>query len=840
MPRSDLALGALLFLLTTPVRAPGQQVDGSTAQQESEPIEVPAVEAPRGIEAIEITGERLDMTNVQDEAQAITHFDMGDLDKLGISNVDGLATNVPGLHVGQQGQAAIITLRGVGTENASLTGEAGVAFHVDGVYLGRPAAARVAFYDLQFLDVKRGPQGLLGGKNSTSGTINVSTADPTHEYGAGADVLFGNYDRKRIRGHLNAPLGSGEVLAARAAFFYEERDGFLDNVFVSDSRDPFDTDNFGMRYKLLFTPSDAFKTVVAYSYFKEGGNGPQADLVPFAPRFPCAQNQGFRPPPNWEASSRTYLSQMPRSLACRHITPPGQRPKHAPGIEDVEPRKIYSNTLSDQDDLYWGLTGRMEFEVPVLPLVGETQLKLLGGYNRTENGFDWDFDASNLSYTDLFTESRVHEYSSELQWSGNALGEQLAWQSSLFFVREKGDSITNNGGFTSTDQTGGGAGQVSLTTYQTVENKSYGAALHGAYDLTDSLTFSLGGRWIKDNKSSFLSRQEGAGVAACVGGDNRRQLIRPDGTPYYAPLPVCELTDRGTMWGSRLELRPADGHLLYAGIDRGYKSGGFGLGGVGGYLPEKIWAYTLGSKSEFFDQRLQVNLEGFAYNYQDMQIALIDGTSVRTENADTRMYGVELEAAAMPIDGLQLRAVITFLKTETLDYLSLDPSTVDNLDLARRFQQRAQAEDAGTPYPGDRLCFNNIPCSEYGIDGLEDYSGNQLSRSPQWKYTLSGEYAIPLGRFGTLTPRAQYAWVDDSYQRVFNAPSDLQEDYHKTDIKLIWNSPEQRWSIEAFVDNIEDEAVKDYILIGTRIFNSPPLAWYSEPRFYGVQVGFKY
>ena len=96
------------------------------------------------------------------------------------------------------------------------------------------------------------------------------------------------------------------------------------------------------------------------------------------------------------------------------------------------------------------------------------------------------------------------------------------------------------------------------------------------------------------------------------------------------------------------------------------------------------------------------------------------------------------------------------------------------------------------------------------------------------------------GRFGSLTPRVQYTWQDDTYFRVFNREFDLQKAYHLTDVKLTWTSPEDRWTLEAFVSNIEDEAAKQNILIGPRQFGSPPLAWYGPPRFYGMQVGFKY
>ena len=105
---------------------------------------------------------------------------------------------------------------------------------------------------------------------------------------------------------------------------------------------------------------------------------------------------------------------------------------------------------------------------------------------------------------------------------------------------------------------------------------------------------------------------------------------------------------------------------------------------------------------------------------------------------------------------------------------------------------------------------------------------------------LGAEYEIPLGRFGTLTPRLQYYWQDDAYYRVFNRDKDLQEAFHKTDAKLIWTSPDDRWQAEAFVENIEDEAVIENILVGSNFFGSPLQAWYGQPRFYGVRARYRY
>jgi outer membrane receptor protein involved in Fe transport len=197
--------------------------------------------------------------------------------------------------------------------------------------------------------------------------------------------------------------------------------------------------------------------------------------------------------------------------------------------------------------------------------------------------------------------------------------------------------------------------------------------------------------------------------------------------------------------------------------------------------------------------------------------------------------------------------VVSLLKTETLDYFSLDPAAFDDQFLRERLNRREEAEvqiatnpAQAVPYPL-QPCINPedtntlVPCGSLGDRaGEDDFSGHQLSRAPRWKLTFSGEYAIPLGRFGQLIPRAQYTWTDETYFRVFNRDFDRQEPFHQTDAKLIWRSPEERWEVEAFVENIEDEAPKQNILVGARAFGSPPLAWYGPPRFYGVRAGFRF
>jgi iron complex outermembrane receptor protein len=864
MPGPRLALGAIALALIAPL-AMAQEPAGPAFPPESPEVQE---DAPQGVEAISVTGERLDATDVQDEAQAITAFTADDLNRANIVNIDSLQFNVPGLHVGQAAQQAIVTLRGVGTENASITGEPGVAFHVDGINFAQPSAARVAFFDLETLDVKRGPQGLLGGKNSTSGSINVVSNKPHEDYEVTGDVLMGNYDRVRARGAINLPLG--EFAATRFAFFHEDRDGYLDNKLLSDSRDSFDADDFGLRTHLRLRPTETLDVLLTYNYYKQGGNGPQADLVPALRFVPCQNNV--------TGETLDRFSVMPIGVACtfEEISPARfdpatntffpQQIAFSPAIENADPRSIFVDFASSQQNRFWGWTGAVDWDVPALPLLGETHLKTLGGFQRSELDFSWDFDGTELQRTILLNERNADQHSAELQWSGT-LAERLEWQLSGFYLRETGFRFLQVPNVSSLGS------QISIFTNQETENSNYGAALHTTLNVTDDVRFQLGGRWVKDKKRSKLLRERRDGLAdqdtfvGCTGSLGLAIVGRQE-VPAV-PNRWCSETFRGTSWGAVLDWRPFGGdHLVYGKIDRGYKSGGFQSGGRGEYEPEQIWAYALGTKSEFFDSRLQLNLEGFFYAYENMQMVVIDGTTLRTENTDTRMYGWDLEAKASPFAGLNLSAVVSFLKTETLDYQSLDPADVAAFEgdaggatsteiaefnrdrLNERDRAEALAEEGRSALDfGQRTCFSSpsktrspqVPCgtiTPYG--GLDDFTGNDLSRAPKWKITLAAEYEIPLGDYGSLTPRVQYTWQDDTYYRVFNRDIDLQDDYHLTDVKLIWRSPEETWEAELFVTNVEDEAPKQNILVGPRFLGSPGLAWYGPPRYYGARVQFRY
>lgn len=800
-----------------------------------------AIRADDSVEEITTLGERSNATDMQDESDPIRAFAMADLDRANIFDVESLAFSVPGLHVGRQGNDIIVTLRGIGTENASITGESGVGFEVDGVPYLRPAAAQLAFFDLEGVQVRRGPQGTQGGKGSTSGRIALFTRKPSDVFEVDLDYQIGSFEQRRLRAALNLPIN--EFAQTRFAVFSEGRDGYQDNLALNDDdRDAFDADSLGARAHLSVQLAESIDLLSSFNYFKQEGVGPLGELLPLEPLNRCGQGVDF-------------VSQLTAPLAC-------PRTGKARAREDTinTPNAVRSDFGRTQDNQFWGVTETLTFSA--LPL--ETELKLTGGFQSTKVDFAQDFDFTEVDFSTLDVPRQdSKQYSGEAQWSSIG-GERLDWQFSLFFQRETSDLDLT---MTRLDVNLGSLEDLETPVRQATESKSYGVALHTDWYLSDSTTLGLGARYSKDSKRSQLLRQNpdptltpGA-LFSCEKFDETDDFPR-DGIPDRG-LVWCERNFRHVTGSAALEHYLTEENMLYARVDSGYKPGGFRALTFGDFEPEFIWAYSLGSKNQFFGERLTLNLEAFYYDYRDLQLVVRDGLSILSENGDAEVFGFDFEADVEPLPGLRVESSVGYLHTELTAYDSIDP-TARLIDDQGNSLVIAQLRDNCLKTPS--LCpfrpevFTDpslSPCLGPGGDQAEgspckfdtypttDFSGNDLSRAPDWKLSLAVQYSLVLadlgfGSLGSLTPRVQYYWQAESFYRAFNTPGDRQDSYHLTDLKLTWRSPSERAFVELFVDNLEDEEVFQNVLVGDRAQGSPSTAWYDSPRTWGLRAGFRY
>lgn len=824
-------------------------MDEESVAVEEAPVEVdgfdpeslaPTRAAPE-VDEITVTGSASAITNVQDEASAVTAFSMDDLDKSNISNVETLAFNVPSLHVGLQGNQVIVTLRGIGTQNASANGEPGVAFNVDGVNFLRPIAAQVAFFDLEGVEVNRGPQGFGSGKNSNAGSILVTTRKPSDDFEFNLDVQTGSYNEQRFRGALNIPIN--EYARFRAAGLYHDRDGYIDNIFLNDDdKNPFDVEDWGFRTHLEIMPTENVRSLLSYNFYTQGGNGTQINVLPSAsPQFvDCNQE----PDPRVGFTSLTptlFCARITNTLGGQVVDPdvPGGNQPFLRLIADesgaiLRSDQVSTNTPASRDNNFWGITSNTSWDLPGFSFFEDNQLKFIGSFQHVDSDFAQDFDGVDISFNSLTATEDTDQISGEVQWAAT-LGDAWNFQTSLFY--QQLDSV----GRFNIQRTVANELQTGVLSFdgtpglQDTKNQSYGFGLGAEWLMSESLTLALGGRYTKDVKEVTLSREQadtlsgnGLDLELCNGGaqSSPNDLLTPIdpiqqaifGRIVELPVPTCQEKFRHGSGAATLEWRPWDEQLFYAGFGRGFKGGGFANQSIGQYKPEFIWAYNVGAKNSFFDGLVTMSTEAYFYDYKDLQLVQLDGVKIRTENADAVIFGLDFEANAQPMDGMNLSAKVGYLHARFRDFQSIDPVDI-----------------------GKSLAFNRCQLDpNFACPQPDSFKGNSLPRSPDLTMTLSAEQTFYLQQYGSITPRIQYYWQDDTYYRPYNRQLDLQEAYHATDVKLTWQSPTEAWTVEGFVNNLENQNIYQNVLVGPRLSGSPQNAWYGPDRLWGLRVAYRY
>ena len=231
------------------------------------------------LEEVVVTAEKRG-ESIQNVPISMTALTGDSLRDAGITNATALGSQVPSLAIGNNGDSMEIFVRGIGSTNDTEVGDPAVAFNVDGVYIGRPSGAGGTFFDVNRIEVLRGPQGTLYGRNATAGAVNVITNDPTQRFEASGDLTFGNYDTIETGGVVNIPLS--DDLALRGAFHTESHDGYLNNRNVNQGviSNADDAQNAAGRFKLLYTPIEDLSVLLGADYFHAGGVGPSQ--VPFS------------------------------------------------------------------------------------------------------------------------------------------------------------------------------------------------------------------------------------------------------------------------------------------------------------------------------------------------------------------------------------------------------------------------------------------------------------------------------------------------------------------------------------------------------------------------------
>ena len=716
----------------------------------------PADETGGGLSDIVVTAQRRE-ERLQNVPIAITAIDARGLEQSGIRDITRLEVLTPGLTVGQTGSDSRPAMRGVNTDNSrSAQADATIAFFLDGIYQSSNQEALQGFVDLARVEVQRGPQGTLYGRNSFGGNISLVSNLPTQKLEGSVRGEYGEFNRYKVTGVINAPLSG--TLAVRAVGQYEKSDGYVGNLSPTGTRAGDVDDAYG-RVSLRWKPDDRLDVILRGNVWQGNGNGASAyEYKVEGIQVNAAGNQDIAGTTIQYINPRARQSDIP-TLPVAGVPVPR------------DPWTIAQDTPATRRIRNFAGSAEINYD---LDFAG---LKLIGSYN--------DFDAKRTSDGD-FTEYRVRfnqqrsrnkTGTAEIQLASKA-GSPLQYVVGAYYLNTKASEYFQQFRYTFNAFT-----DNVLTTYNTESYALFGQA---SYNLTPELRLTGGARYTDDLKSA-----SGLDYANLTAG-------QPSVSPY---------TSRNfgrVTWRGAVDYQATPDKLLYASVSTGFRSGGFNTFVTSPapltFNPDTVTAYEIGAKTRWIDGTLQVNLSAFVNDFKAIQINGYDGNTnlTYTQNVGGRSAkGVEAEILIRPVRALQ-----AFITASYLDAY---------------YRQGAAAFD---------------PVNA----GLIAIAGKKSGFSPTWRINTGVSYDFELGG-GKLTPRVQTSFVSQYFLTDFNAFIEKQSAYTKTDIRLTYTAPKERFTLEGFVTNLENGATKSGGEFGGR---GAYFIAYAPPRQWGIAAGLKF
>ncbi len=738
----------------------------------------------QGLEEIVVTAQRRE-ESLQHAAIAVTALSGDQLAQSGTVKVEDLTQLVPALQVAPAaGPYPLFYLRGVGNFNGNALSDSAVALNLDGVYVARPSSSAGMFYDVNRLEVLKGPQGTLYGRNATGGAINVITNRPTDEFGGEFTADFGNYDAKNFDGYINVPFSS--VVKARLSIQSTEHQGYM-----SDGTD----DDYGRaaRLQVLVTPNDQLSINTSADFYHQGGKGVGATLL----TGPNSFVDGNARLGNTSPAINAIYSQTFYFLAGDTFGPLLSKTLF------IKP----ATTNIQQDNNYWGVSSTLDWKTDA------GTLTVVPAYRHGS----LDFTSAAAGF--LIQQQETDKQGSiEARFASNT-NQPFTYLAGVYYLNEKID-VANA---TYDQQFNASAQQFDPTT------ESYAAFGRLGYAFTDTFRLNIGARFTDDHKS-FDGTLNAASVI-CPGS-----FIPPPFGPQFCfggvgqetvpSLPIDQHASdswKQTTWRVGAEYDLTSASLLYAAVETGFKAGGFFFSHDDPtYQPEKITAYSIGSKNRFLDNRLQLNAELFYWIYKNQQVSHISldstGTVIfATDNVgQAKMKGFELEAQYLLLANTLISADAQYLDAVYDSYSYLYPNL-------------------GAPPVTACPYALNVTGAEYTVN----CSGHTPPQSPRWTLNAALQQTIPVG-VGSIVGTIDTHFQTETLTGLEFSALEEQSSYWLTNATLGYRAAHDRWNVTGYINNLADKTVIAgsfaHPLAGAEL----TAATLRPPRTYGVRFGVKF
>lgn len=779
------------------------------------------VDADTRLEEIVVTAERRS-ESVQKTAIAISAVTAEQLQDANITRPEDLQKLVPGLSVFRAfGGMNNIYVRGIGAQITNAFGDQSVAQSVDGVYVARGTALSGAFLDAQRVEVLKGPQGTLYGRNATGGAINYISNRPGFESAGGVQAQLGNYGDMEANGFLNVPLSA--TAAMRVALGYIKHDGYI------ASSDANDQDTLAGRLSFNFVPSETTSLLVIADYSQDKGTGVgQVVLNRNASHASASTSDPWSGPPIGFYAPGNYngVIQNP-GVGCtlapgpNHCVPPNTvtyNPNfYGPGVGGYA---LNADTIgrwapgSFLDNRNWGVMAQLDVK-----LGDVANLTVLPAYRDTQARWH---NAAGGYYTIIDTPAKQQSLETRLASADN---QQLKWLVGLFYYSEKQDPNENYWNF---NQVPGGliTNQGTIGRRYHLDDKSYAGFAQATLSLTETFRATGGIRYTHEKKTGTGQFLIGSPAYTDIGGTPFCP-VGVAGTRYDLAISSCVVplnnakSWKATNWKIGLEYDVAPASMLYFSVSTGFHAGGLNDGiasptYAASYEPETITAYALGSKNRFLDDRLQVNAEAFSWNFKHKQYGALSVLNPPVVGfpilnvGDLKEYGVDVDLNYRITHDDLFGVSFEYLHSEFKDYIFTPTASVD----------------CGAP-----LGFAPV----LGI-AIRNCRGKSVPNAPEYSSTLSYEHTFRLHDAGALSFGVR-SHLQSGTDLTIGAPKWAQQQgYSKSDLWLAYGPGSERYKVTVYVNNVENA---ETYTNAQQSFNSNDPTWYGDlaaPRTYGVRV----
>lgn len=714
---------------------------------------------------------------LRDVPIAVTALSAEALSKLRANNISRVEFATPGFTWGSQGSDSFPAIRGVRTSLVSAQTDPVIGFYVDGIYQSRTQQQSVPLFDVARVEVLRGPQGTLYGRNTFGGNVSIVNADPTGEAGGGINIDKGNFDSARVDGYINIPLS--DTLQVRVSGVFQRHDGYVrsttSDVVLNDLNEN------AQRVVLKWKPVSRLEVTLRAGSWRRDDAG--------------AGSYGYKVAGTLINTATGFQSINGSGVAVNPSVPNG-RPNV--GGRDVGLPVTGGAWTNDWDYQPFEhiaqdyVSGQISYDLDF------ATLKSITGYTHFTAHRSADNDQSSKVFEAFGYGSGVQEpntrsnaFSQELQLASNSR-TPLEWILGAYYLH---DSI-----FETYQQkiTAPGATTNGFKADSDITTNAYAVFGQASYALVPDTLKLIGGIRYSHEKKAFVFSDYADAPPATY--DFKTPYVVTRGSPTF----------NSWTWRAGLQFTPSRETMIYATASTGFASGG--VNDTGGnplipasYEPQKVSAYEAGVKTLILGGKGQIEASAFYNRFSNLQINIYTPlVSYFGSAGKARSYGGELAIRLNPVPALHIDTTLAVMDAKYTQYIS----------------------------------GNNFFGLSNGTDPVSlNLAGNRIPQSPKFKSTVAISYDIDLGSAGTLSPLGTWLHSSSYYTTDRNTVLDFQKSYDKFDASLRWTSANDRTFVEVYGDNLSNEPVLLSGVIGRR---QRIQVSYGAPRTYGVRAGTKF